>query len=216
MTRENLTPPRKPERSVADVVIAHLSIVDFGRRMRGLARGLWAGEIDDFEFTDSFLSAMERGFEQAWTEGARTCGIEPGERTDEEATRLNEYIFSQAPYVPGLADWIAAHNRESDSKLAPILSRIEIWTNRYNEVMGIAQQLACADQKMKWTTDPAKDSCRDCIGYHGRVHRMSVWAKYDIRPQHPSLACGGLKCGCGWAPTNDPVTPGRPAGMSGG
>ena len=206
---------KKPKITLADLIIVRLSIVDYGRRVRGLARGLWAGEIDTFEFTDSFLSAMERGFEQAWTEGARTCGIEPEDRTDEEATRLNEYIFSQAPYVPGLAEWIAANNRESDSKLTPVLSRIEIWTNRYNEVMGIAQQLACADQKLKWLTDPAKESCRDCVGYHYRVHRASTWAKYDIRPQHPCLACGGLHCGCRFEHTDEPVTPGRPSSMTG-
>jgi hypothetical protein len=172
-----------------------MSMTDFGRRLRGLARGLWASEIDTFEFTDSFLSAMERGFEQAWTEGARTCGIEPSDRTDEEATRLNTYIFSQAPYVPGLATWISANTREDDHKLAPVLTRIETWTNRYNEIMGIAQTMACADQLFMWVVGPT-DHCDDCATYSGRVYRGSVWASVGARPQSRSLACGGYKCQC--------------------
>ena len=208
--------PRKPERDVRDVVVAHLSELDYGRRLRGLARGLWAGEIDTFQFTDSFLMAMERGFEQAWSEGARSCGIEPSERTDEEATRLNTFIFSQAPHVPGLATWIQERTREEGKKLSAVLHRIGIWTNRYNELMSIAQTMACADQKFKWTRGGTKQPCGDCLGYHGRVHRGSVWAKYDIRPQHQSLGCKGYKCQCSLDPTDEPVTPGRPAGMSGG
>lgn len=206
---------RKPERTVAGVIVAQLSQADFGRRMRGLARGLWAGEIDLFGFIDAFLMAMERGFEQAWREGARTCGIEPGERSSEEATRLNEYIFAQAPFITPLAYWIQENSRANKVKLAVINNRIQIWENRYNEVLAIAQQMACADSKLRWRRNPMKESCVDCINLDGRVYRASIWAAYDIRPQSRALACGGYRCGCVLEQTDMPATPGRPPGITG-
>ena len=211
-------PPRKPERTVRDVIAAQLSMVDFGRRLRGLARGLWAGEISEFVFADSFLMAIERGFEQAWAEGALTCGIESSERTDEETTRLQEFIYSQATYVPGLASWISDRTREDDKKLAPVLNRIDTWTNRYNEVMGIAQVLACADQKFMWVVGPT-DHCVDCALYDGRIYRGSVWASVGAQPQSRNLACKGYKCQCKLKPVTSAsvrALPGRPPAPSGG
>ncbi|RLC88775.1 MAG: hypothetical protein DRJ03_01620 [Chloroflexi bacterium] len=59
-------------------------------------------------------------------------------------------------------------------------------------------------------------NCIDCLNYSGRVYRASIWAKYDIRPQHPNLACHGYNCKCHFEVTTENAWPGRPPGMTGG
>lgn len=107
---------------VAELAINRKSIEDFGRRLRGLTRGLWAGEIDRFTFVDSMNDAIQRGFNQAWTEGARSCGIEPTERSQDEEIKLQEMINSQLVYLPGLADWVLAHSSVSAELPAQVLA----------------------------------------------------------------------------------------------
>jgi hypothetical protein len=99
------------DKSLAVLELKFKSIEDYGRRLRGLTRGLWNGEIDKFGFVDDVFSAMTRAFNQAWTEGARTQGVEPDERTPEEEAKLQEMINTQAAYIPGLADWIIEHSK---------------------------------------------------------------------------------------------------------
>lgn len=90
------------------------SIDTYGRRLRGLTRGLWAGEIDRYTFEDSIFRLIRREFNNAWTEGAATQGVEAEERTPEEEAKLQELINSQAAFIPGLADYILAHSETID------------------------------------------------------------------------------------------------------
>ena len=193
--------------TLEEYVIVHLSIEDFGRRMRGLARGLWNGSIDRTTFIDSMLLAIERGFEQAWTEGARSEGVEPSERTDTEATELNRMIFNQAPHLPGLATWIIDHSKAEDFKLGMIVNRMAIWTNRYNEVLNMAKLLAGEDFKEVWRLGPT-EHCSSCLKLDGQTKRKSRWIAAGVRPQHPDLECGGFHCQCSLTRTNFPATQG--------
>jgi len=106
-------------------------------------------------------------------------------------------------------------NRLNDGKLQPLLDRVELWVNAYNRIQNQAMLMACADQKLKWVMDAAKENCEDCQKYNGRVYRGSIWAKYGIQPQGHNLACGGWRCGCSFQETDEPVTPGRPPSPTG-
>ena len=97
--------------AVAELILGRKSIEDYGRRLRGLVRGLWNGTLDIPSFVESVRDALERAFNQAWIEGARSQGIEPGERTPEEQARLDEMIFEQSGYIPGLAEYVLAHSK---------------------------------------------------------------------------------------------------------
>ena len=61
-------------------IIIKLSREDFRRTIRAAVRGLYFGHDDLFTFSDGMLRTIERNFERAWQEGARTCGILPEER----------------------------------------------------------------------------------------------------------------------------------------
>jgi len=195
--------------AVAELIIGRKSMEDYGRRLRGLVRGLWNGTIDSFAFVDSVREALERAFNQAWVEGARSQGIELGERTPEEQARLDEMIFEQSGYIPGLADWVNAHSKVDGFKMAEAQARIPMWTNRYREVMNTAKTMAGADKKLIWALGPTEESCPSCLKLAGKVKRGSVWMASGIRPQSPDLACHGVNCLCELQPTDLPASPGR-------
>ena len=193
--------------AVAELILGRKSIEDYGRRLRGLVRGLWNGSIDTFEFVDSVRQALERAFNQAWVEGARSQGIEPGERTPEEQARLDQLIYEQSGYIPGLADWVNAHLKVDGFKMAEAQSRIPMWTNRYREVVNTAKTMAGADKKFVWTLGPT-EHCSSCLKLAGKVKRGSVWMASGIQPQSPALACGGFRCQCELRPTSEPLSRG--------
>lgn len=191
-----------------DLKLGEKSITDYGRRLRGLARGLWNGSIDRFGFADSVLSAMQRAFEQAWTEGARTQGIEPDERTTEEQIRLDQMVAEQVTFIPGLADYVQTHLKIDGFKLSQAQARIPMWTNRYNDVVNTAKVMAGGDKKLKWVLGPT-EHCSSCMKLAGKVKRGSVWTASGIQPQSRSLECGGYNCQCSLQPTTDRASPGR-------
>ncbi len=91
-------------------LMTYKSIEEYGRRLRGLTRGLWKGILDRPTFESNIFQLMRRQFTLAWNEGARVCGIEPGDRTPEEQLKLDDMTLEQAQFIPGLADWITSHS----------------------------------------------------------------------------------------------------------
>ena len=193
---------------VADLAVK--SLESFAASVRANVRGLWRGVYDDGEFVDGMYSTLLRGYTQAWNEGAALCGVTPADRTDAEQLELVRMIETDIGFAPGFAGDIETTDREEGGKLGPFLTRAELWVNGYNRVRSKAQQLACADQKLEWVWDPAKEHCSSCEALNGRVHRASVWASFNIQPQSRFLACGGWRCGCEFRMTNKPATRGRP------
>lgn len=187
-----------------------MSEVSYTANLRANARGLWLGirSVSDFEST--MRATLNRGFNQAWGEGAKQCGIQPNERTQEEVLKLDDLITFNFSFASGLGTWIEENSRDNGGKLGTIFTRMDMWARRYIEVKTIAGQMACGDLKMQWDWDPSKEHCEDCRKYNGRVHRNSVWHRWGIHPRSTVLACGGFKCGCKLNPTDLPVTPGRP------
>ncbi len=87
-------------------------------------------------------------------------------------------------------------------------SRHGMWVNRYSEARNQARAMACADAKFAWRLGNT-DHCSTCLKMANKVKRASQWAKADVRPQHPSLACKGFKCQCEFRKTDDPLSRGR-------
>jgi len=180
------------------------------RRIRGLVRGLWAGEIDEPTFIESMMRAVERGVETAWRNGAAQCGISMEDLSEAERAEMER--VKQETYAPvaTFARQIMEGNRESGTRLRVHLQRAALWTNRFSAAFARAQQMACADKKLKWVLGRTEQHCVDCLRLAGRVYRASTWAKYNIQPQSKLLSCGGWRCDCRFEVTDEPVTPGRP------
>ena len=184
-------------------------------RARNAVRGLWSGGFDYFAFYDQMMLSIERGFTQAWYEGAAMYGIKPGELTDIEHNALRSEIVQETNFIDALAQAIIARNRLSGGKLEPLYARTELWVSAYNRVMTLASTYAANDQKHRWNLGRSKEHCRDCSKYNGKVHRMSVWRKWGAVPRSYDLACHGYHCFCSLDPTDEPATPGRPPSPTG-
>jgi hypothetical protein len=189
---------------------------DYARRVRGLAHGLWSGDIEPFAFVDGMVDLLFRNYEIAWQEGARQCGMGPGERSLEEADRLRREILADQGRIMGYTDWIVVHSKALGFKFETVKGRAEIWANRYNSIVTLAQVTACADKKMVWYFGATEQHCNDCASYDGKVFRASTWARYGAIPRSHNLECGGWRCDCRLVPTDAPVTPGHPRYPTGG
>ena len=192
------------------------SETDYARRVRGLAHGLWSGDMEPFDFVDGMVDLLFRNYEIAWQEGARQCDMLPGDRSLEEADRLRREILADQGRIMGYTDWIVVHSKALGFPYSTIVSRAELWANRYNSIVTLAQVTACADKKRIWRLGVTEEHCSDCASYEGKVYRNSTWAKWGAIPRSHSLACGGWLCDCNLEPTLGPVTPGHPHSPTGG
>lgn len=194
--------------TIANELVHELTLASYGASIRAAVRGLWNGAIDEFGFVDTMISATFRGLEQAWTEGAKECGVSADERSPEEETALAAIISRNTGAVRSFATSIAARSKAEGKPLGPHLSRAGMWVNRYNEARNQARAMACADQKYQWQLG-LTDHCSSCLKLSGKVKRASAWDKFDIRPQSTRLECKGYRCQCQFVKTDAPISRGR-------
>lgn len=185
------------------------TIDTFRASIRAACYGLWTEKTDHLDFADAMFSALRRGFNQAWNEGALECGILPGERTQEEQKELDRMLGDNLTYVARFGDFVYSNRKSEGGKFSTVVNRAALWVNRYNEVKAKAQLMACENSKYRWQFS-ATEHCKTCLKLNGRVYRAAVWAKYGIQPQSRNLACKGYNCQCQFVLTKEPVTKGRP------
>lgn len=199
---------------------ARKSVDSYTSNLRYYVRHLWTGEIGLFDFIDGFQKSIRFFFPEAWGLGAALCGITPDEMTDEERVRLNLEINTEFTYVVPFGQAIIEGSKANGGALQPYLDRVALWGNTYNRILTLGQSMACADQRGVWVLGRTEKHCYDCLGYAGRVYRMSVWRKflepYNALPKGHGLACGGWNCDCAIDITTAPFTRGYPPKPVGG
>lgn len=191
-----------------------MSQATFQSSILATCRGLYLGELDALSGADSLFSAVGRGFEQAFREGQKECGVLPADRTEEESATLTRLIGDSYQHVGRLVEWIVQHNEASGAPWEMIKSRAAMWVSRYEYVKTVAREMACANVKEVWLANPSKESCCDCLRLHGRVYRNKTWAKI-AEPRSPKLSCFGVHCHCRREKTDLPITRGRPPVLRG-
>lgn len=174
------------------------------------AQRLWEGRITSSRFRSDVTTAIQSNFTDAWVAGAKQCGIQADELTDEEQAALSEEIYVNISAIDGLAEFITDNSKESGSTFGTITSRLSMWVNSYDRVSEIAKSYACSDQKMVWVLGVTEQHCKDCLRFGGRIYRMSMWNKIGVLPKSMQLACHGYRCQCKLVPTTKAMTKGRP------
>lgn len=186
---------------------------NYRTQIRGAVRGLWKGVLSFSDFSEAMQSTITRGMTQAWTEGARECGIAFDELSEGELTALKEITEGQFEYIEGFRDFIDENSKPNAGKLDTAFKRSSLWINRYLEAVNQAKTMACKDQKLKWVINARGKGCREhcssCMKLNGKVKRASYWDKVGIRPQSSVLECGGWRCCCGFEVTSEPVYRGQ-------
>lgn len=188
----------------------------YARDVRGIARALWNGSFDYDQAFGFMWEIIPIGLTTAWHAGARECGILPADMSPDEKQALATAIRAERGYINGFLAFVDEHSKANGGKFATVKARADLWGYRYIDVQNRARLMACADQRLEWVWTPEKEHCVDCGRLNGKTKRASYWARFDIRPQSPRLACKGFQCGCNLVPTDKPLSRGPLPRLSGG
>jgi len=201
--------------SLIDAALAAM-IVDLQETLRdslrSAVRALWTGNWTYNEFLVGMADAITHYFTVAWYEGAKECGVDKEDLSDDELAALEKEIVNVLEYAPGYGEDILDNSKENGGLLGPLMDRVEVWAARYDAVKIVAKSMACADKKFQWNLGPTENHCSSCSKLDGKVKRMSYWADNGILPRQAGvdyLECGGYRCQCTLDETDAPLTRGK-------
>ncbi len=184
-------------------------IPTFRRRINGIVAALWRDEITQPEFVIGMSTLIRQQLTEAWLAGAKRCGVRSDEISPEAQTELDSFVNQNISFLPGFAQSIIEGNRTEGALLRSHQARAGMWANAYNDARNRSEQIACADQKLRWIWDPFKEHCSDCAALNGQVRRASFWRSHNIHPQSRALECRGFNCGCRFAVSEMALSRGR-------
>jgi len=189
------------------LVVAYTKTYDYYlRTIEGYVRDLYRGDIEEGDFVTQMSELIDSQLTRAWHEGMRENELDPVEEMEPEWQEiLDGIILSEYDYVDGFAsDIVAASDEQLDWE--PLLSRADMWANRYNDVVNQAI-IATKEQKLLWVYGDT-DHCDTCLALNGIVAWASEWEESGVKPQGNMLQCGGWNCQCEIIPTGNRHTRG--------
>jgi hypothetical protein len=174
----------------------------YSRTISDLIHDLYRGDIEEGEFVDKMADLIQVQLTRAWNEGMRENDLDPQEDMEPEwQAILDEIILGEYDYVDGFAaDIVAARDEQVDWQ--SLLSRGDIWANRYNDVVN-QSVITTGNQKLIWIFGDT-DHCSTCERLNGIVAWAEEWEESGVVPQSPpngNLECGGWRCQCTLVPT---------------
>lgn len=200
--------PLKTKGVIFKEITNQKSYDDFRANLRSAVRGLWSGALSEGEFVTAFNDTIDVRLREAYNNVANRYGIAEDEFTEQEQNWIDNFIVEQILQTGNFTDTIL-ENQKPNGTLTPLLDRVELWSNRYNQVENNASTFFGENQKLIWSVSPNKVHCRNCGRLDGYVKRASQWRDYPLEPQSSNLACGGYKCGCSLDETDLPLSKGR-------
>lgn len=185
----------------------------YQRVMWQAVKDLYNGEITKFGFEDVMIGLIENQLRRAWNEGMRDAGLDPAtEMTPAFEEQLQTIILSELTYVSPLAnDILVAKARQSGYE--QFRGRVNVWTNRYNDVVSKARAAATRDNLI-WVIGET-EHCPTCKALEGIVASADEWRMAGFSPKtdwmgnlpNNYLDCKGYNCGCELRPTEKRRTP---------
>lgn len=196
------------------------TITQFRAKLWTAVKRLWNGGSDS-AFVANFARNIDDQLTQAWDEGADSVGVAPDEMTPDDLQILNAIIDNENQFILRLAGDIQA-DREGGMKEEAFESkygaRVNLWANRYNEVVNRARIVFGEKQRFEWVEGPTEDKCGFCSALNGIVAFGYEWEEARCHPQMPPNAaltgehngkkgCEGWGCQCQFKPTKKRRTP---------
>jgi hypothetical protein len=200
-------------------VKAHLSerALEILKSIETYDRQLWSYALELYRtgdggvFLDKFISAISNQLTRAWNEGAREVGIDPKEMTDDDRAELKAIIDGEYDQIIKLAEAIMeSRSGTMDEFRQKFRSRIDLWVNRYTDVIGRARVYFGGKRRLKWMLGKTEEHCPTCDALNGIVAFAYEWEQSGIEPQHfpnDMLSCGGWNCDCALEPTDQRRSP---------
>lgn len=163
-------------------------------------------------FIDTMLRLIDEQFRRAWNAGAREVGYTPADMTQDDLFVLLERTEQEKEYILDFAGGIEKARLEGGS-VKPFQSRVQMWTNRYNEIVDLARMHFGGKTRLEWQLGPT-EHCTSCLSLSGVVATAEQWnaaRSVGIYPQSRKLECGGYNCKCSLQPTKKPLAGAIPA-----
>ena len=186
------------------------TIGQYQRQLRRAVLEYFRGDINAFGFIDAMSDAIEQQFRKAWREGIRDAGLNPLKDSDpmldaELEKRISDEINLYV--LPFAADIEKA--RDSGGEIDPLYTRVDMWVNRYNDIVNAARLAYSKNERMEWVLGPT-EHCDTCLSLSGIVAYGNVWSASPWRPQGRNLQCGGFRCQCALVRTDKRPTDRQP------
>lgn len=191
-----------------DIGIPAIKTVAYYQRVLSRdVRDLYNGEMEMGAFVDDMLRLIEEQFRRAWNEGMRDNDLDPAkDMTDEWEAILQDAMSSELDFVEPFADAIR-EAAAAGNPIQPLLDRVTMWTNRYNEMVSLARITTRPDDRYKWVYGDT-EHCTTCLTLNGIVATGKEWAECPYQPQGENLECRGFHCQCKLEYTEEPLTEG--------
>ena len=157
------------------------------------------------DFIDSMASLVNGQLTQAYN----NAWIDEG-----YALPLPDYLAaSLEAMVLGQFDFVDQYYRDivdakiDQTPIDPLLARVSLWANRYNEAYNEAIRLITVNSggNLIWKLGQTEEHCHTCFNLNGIVARAIEWEQLGVRPQgapNTRLECGGWRCDCSLEPTD--------------
>lgn len=170
----------------------------YQRVLWGNVRDLYNGEMDVDAFVDDQVRLIEEQLRRAWNEGMRDNDLDPAkDMTEEWEAHLQDLMVSELDHVEDFAEAILQAQKDG-APIEPFRQRVELWTNRYNEVVNEAHVMTRPDDRFEWIYGDT-EHCGTCAALNGIVATGKEWQESGYHPQQPpndALECGGWRCQC--------------------
>ena len=183
----------------------------YASSIRDLTKKLYDGKVAYLDFVSKMENLITVQLRLAWFEGMEANGLAEDDMTTEWAGILREIIMSEQDHVAEFA-LVIEGARRAESPVDPLLSRADLWGNRYNDVVNQARVITAGEKdKMIWVLGETDEHCHNgdggrmgigCAELAGLVAYASEWDASGIKPQGQMLNCGGWNCRCELKPTN--------------
>ena len=175
------------------------SIGTYGRQLWSYALDLYRGD-DPGIFITNFVNAISNQLTRAWNEGAREMGVTQEDMTDDDRAELQWIINAEYEYIIDLGAAITAAQSVTMQEFRDAFrSRIDMWVNRYTDVVNQAKIYFGGKTRLEWVEGDTIEKCPTCLALNGIVAFAQEWEQAGVRPQSPpndALVCGGWNCSC--------------------
>lgn len=168
-------------------------------------RDLYNEHTTEDDFMSTMVNLLDGQMRRAWNEGMRLNGLDPAtDMTTAWEMELQGIIDNEFAFVQRLIDDILQTKLDGRS-VDVVLSRAQLWANRYNDVVNRAKiATAPNDKKFEWVLGDT-EHCETCQSLSGIVATAEEWNASKIHPQmppNPLLKCSGWNCQCELVPTD--------------
>jgi len=184
------------------------------RLWRAVMRLFGGGKERNFDGT--FARSIDQQLTEAWNTGANEVGVAPEDMTASDIEFLQRIIENENDFITRIGDEIVADRdggMTAEDFDAKYNARVDLWANRYTEVVNMARVRFGGKQRLEWQLGATEDHCGICQKLNGIVAFADEWAQFGIYPQNPpnqmlSVAvngkpgCKGWRCDCECKPTN--------------